>query len=224
MENKFYIAEFPRETEFAEAYPTGGATYDYDRFDSCPLCGERVSGCYWVPPREVVLTKRKVPDFLYTYCDNAPFVISPKALHVIQEAGLTGIKCAEEIEHVRFQRKSKKEDVIPRFYHIELERSRVTVNHEKSIIHYGKSRRTHTCALCRQVPAMFDFTRRMVFNVDAYEGYDIFHIYELGSVAIVSQRFVDVCRENGLTNLHVTPAEIYGQWAAAYFLDGDEDA
>lgn len=223
MENKFYIAEFPRKTEYAEAYPADNVTYDYDRFVACPLCGERVSGAYWVPPREVILTKRNVPDFLYTYGDNAPFVISPKALQVIRDAGLTGIKCAEEIEHVRFQRRSKKEVVIPRYYHIELERSRITINHEKSIIHYGKSSRTHTCALCRQVPATLDFTRRIVFNAEAYEGYDIFQIYEIGS-AIVSQRFVDVCRENDLTNLHVTPAETYGQWAAAYFLDGDEDA
>lgn len=223
MENHLYITDFPMKTEYAEAYPIKCA-YDYSRFVSCPICAERVSGAYWLPPREVVLTKRNAPDFLYCYSDNAPFVISERALHVIQNAGLTGITHAEEIDIVRFQRKSKKEVVIPKYYHIELARSRITINHEKSVIHYGKSSRTNTCALCRQVPATLDFTRRLAFNADVYEGYDIFHIYELGDTAFVSERFVEICRKNNLTNLHVTKAEMYGQEIASYFLDGDEDA
>ena len=224
MENNLYIVDDRRQTEYAEGALSTTPQYDYDRFDSCPLCGERVSGAYWMPPREVILTKRKVPDFLYTLDSEAPFVISHKALTAIQNAGLTGIINVEEVEIVRFQRKSKKEDVIPRYYHIELARSRITINHEKSIISYGRSSRNHTCPLCRQVDATYDFTRHLAFNVDAYEGYDIFHIYELGGTTFVSQRFLDVCRENGLTNLQVTLAQNYGQEIAAYFLDGDEDA
>ncbi len=224
MENNLYIADHPRQTEYAEAYPTLNCNYDTSKVVRCPLCNNCVSAGYWMPPREVVLTKRKVPDFLYCYSGNAPFVISERALNVIRNAGLKGITHAEEIELTRFQRKSKTEVEIPKYFYIELKRSRITVNHEKSVIQYGKSSRTHTCPLCRQVPATFDFFRRLAFNVDAYEGYDIFHIYELGDLALVSQRFVDVCQKNNLTNLHITPTEQYGQWAAAYFLDGEEDA
>ena len=60
--------------------------------------------------------------------------------------------------------------------------------------------------------------------MEDYEGYDIFHTYELGNAVLLSQRFVDFCIENDLTNLHCSIAEQYMQWASAYFLDGDEDA
>lgn len=224
MYPQLYIVDYPRKTaKYAEAYPID-CNLDYDKTMRCPLCGHYVSSAYWTSPREVVLTSRKVPDFLYDYSGSSPFVISDRAVQVLKEAGITGIVNAEEIDHVRFQRKSKKEDVIPRYFYIDLARSRITINHEKSVIRYGRSKYEYTCELCRQIPYTYDFTRHLSFNMDVYEGYDIFQIYEMGNAVFVSQRFMDVCNENHLTNLHVTAAENYGQWAAAYFLDGDEDA
>ena len=60
--------------------------------------------------------------------------------------------------------------------------------------------------------------------MEAYEGYDIFQIYELGDQVFLSRRFVELCEEKGLTNLHCTIASRHGRWAAEYFLDGNEDA
>lgn len=160
---------------------------------------------------------------LYAYCDNAPFVISEKALCEISRAGLKGIICAEEIETVRFQRKTKKERVIPKYFHIELARSCITINHQKSKIVYGNQSGI-ACPLCRQIPATYDFCRSLSFCMDFFEGYDIFQIYELGETVFLSQKFVDFYRNSTLSNLHFTPAEKYGAWEASYFLDGNEDA
>lgn len=223
MEDMLYIVDWPRKTEFAETAPID-VEYDYTRVKRCPHCGEIASGAYWMPPREVVLTKRKCPDFLYTYSGTTPFVISEKAATIIQQAGLTGITSIEKIEKVRFQRKAKNNTLIPQYYFLELEQSRVTINHAKSNINYSYSSDRKACPLCRQVPATYDFFRSLSFHMEAYEGYDMFHIYELGGTVFLSQRFVDVYRESGLTNLHFGPAEKHGRWMAAYFLDGNEDA
>ena len=64
MDEKFYIVDYPKKSDYAEAALIQ-VQYDYTKFDACPQCGRRVSGAYWEKPREVVLTKHKVPDFLY---------------------------------------------------------------------------------------------------------------------------------------------------------------
>lgn len=224
MDNKIYIVEYSlRKTGYAEAAPIS-VDYNYGHTATCPLCGAYVASAPWKRPREVVLTSRKTPDFLYAHCDVSPFLLSENALQKIQNSGLKGILAAEKIEHVRFQRRSKQEAPIPTCYHIELARSKITINHEKSNIVYGQSSDRRQCSLCRQVPATYDFFRKLCLNMDDYEGYDIFYIYELGDAVLLSQRFVDFCKENNLTNLHYTIAEQYMQWASAYFLDGDETA
>ena len=138
MERELYIAIRPLTDKYAEVAILDNEEIDDNVADLCPLCGRRVSGSYWMRPREVVLTSRRVPDFLYCYGGSKPpFLISERALTVIRQEGLTGIKDAQEIEYVRFQRKAKKEVPIPKYYYLELERSRMTINHEKSSIVYG---------------------------------------------------------------------------------------
>lgn len=214
MEQELYIAIRPLTDKYAEVAILDNEEIDDNAADLCPLCGRRVSGSYWMRPREVVLTSRRVPDFLYC-CGGSkpPFLISERALTVIRQEGLTGIKDAQEIEYVRFQRKAKKEVPIPKYYYLELERSKMTINHEKSSIVYGGCQGgaySTACPLCRPVAGTYDEHRHLEFHMEQYEGYDIFHTYELCSTTFLSRRFVDVCRKYRLTNLHFTPAEKYG--------------
>ena len=103
----------------------------------------------------------------------------------------------------------------------------MTINHEKSGIAYGKCRKgdpySRACPLCHPVPGTYDFLRHLEFHTEQSEGYDIFFTSEMGGLALLSQRFVDVCRENGLTNLHFRPATNFLEKEARYFLDGIED-
>lgn len=225
MSDFLFMVDFPHKSSYAETALIE-VDYLYDNYVACPECGRRVTGAYWLPPREVVLTKRVVPDFLYVLTDRAPFVISEKALTVIQNAGLTGILRYEEIEIARFQRKSKTEIPIPKYYHIELAYSRITINHERSVIDHGPASIDHKklCPLCHPVLGTYDFYRKLSLNMNAYEGYDIFHCYEMGEHVFLSQRFIDVCKENNLTNLFYTPSEAFGRELYEYFVDGNEDA
>lgn len=226
MKPEFYIVMDPWKTEYATGELPDNVVFDFDKMERCPLCGAPVSGGYWPRPREVALTNRRVPDFLYSY-SYEPFLISERALAVIQQARLTGIRDVQEIEHVRFQRKGKKEIPIPKYYYLELVQSKMTINHEKSLIAYGKCRKgdpySRACPLCHPVPGTYDFLRHLEFHTEQYEGYDIFFTYEMGGLALLSQRFVDVCQENGLTNLHFRPTAKFLEKEARYFLDGIED-
>ena len=197
--------------------------HDYDRTDRCPQCGAYVSGAYWMQPREVVLTRHKAPDFLYAYCDNVPFVVSERVLDAIQSTGLTGLLRAEEIETVRFQRRPKHEKYLPKYYHIEVARSRMTIDHSNSMIKYGNRKAGPGCPLCRQIPATYDFIRFLSFRMEEYEGFDIFQTYEMNNTLFVSQRFLDMAGKWGLTNLYCTPAEQHGRDLWTYFIDGAEN-
>lgn len=207
MQN-IHIIDISHDNDYAEAAPIP-VEYDYNRFISCPECGRRISGAYWVQPREVVLTKRKTPDFLYNCCDNAPILLSENALTKIVSAGFSGILRAVEIENVRFQRKTKFQTIPPKYYHIELVRSRITVDHSNSKIRYGDIPYEYTCPLCQQIPFTFDAFNCLSLNLDAYEGYDIFQIYELGNAVFLSERLVRFCRAEKMTNLNCVPTQKY---------------
>ncbi len=183
--------------------------YLYDKCEICPQCGRKISGGYWKSPRSVALSKQNLPDFLYIYGGSTAFLISEKALNVINKAELTGISCIEEIEHLQYQRKSKKENPIPKYYYFEVMRSKISIDHEKSKISYGRINENERCTLCNPIAATYDFFKSTIFNTDNYEGYDIFKTYELGDSLILSERFVDVCNKNGLSGLNCILAEEY---------------
>ncbi len=225
MGTDLYIVDYPDKTPYAEAALID-VGHDYAATATCPRCGRYVSGAYWAKPREVVLTKRKMPDFLYAYCDNVPFLLSERALHAIREAGLTGILRAEPIETIRFQRRSSREVTPLQYYHIELMRSAMTIDHGASNIRYGHvpgGSYEQICPLCRPVSGTYDFFRSLAFRMEEYEGQDLFHTYELGDTVIVSGRFVELCKNCGLNNLHYEPVQRHGSRIASYFLDGDEN-
>lgn len=217
MVNNLFVIEYPIETRFAEAAPIP-VKYNYEKCTSCPQCGKLASGAYWMQPREVKLTKHNTPDFLYTVSGNTPFLLSERALEKIRQAGITGLTCAEEIESVSFQRKSKKELAIPKYYYVELVRSPITIDHQNSQITYG-SKYGEKCPLCRQVPRTYDFFRGLAFQGDVENVYDLFHIYELGDTVLLSQRFVDFYRESGLTGLCFVPAKEYGRELTDFLFD-----
>ena len=221
---QLYIVDYPRKSDYAEAGLNTPINYDYDRITRCPRCNQYVSGGYWLRPREVALTRHKAPDFLYFYGDNVPFVVSERVLEAIRSAGLTGLLAAEEIETIRFQRKPKQEKYLPKYYHVEVARSRITIDHARSVIKYGNRKDGPGCPLCRQVPATYDFIRSLTFHMEEFEGYDIFQVYEMGNILFLSQRFIDMVQALGLTNLHCKSAEKHGEQAWKYFLEGDENA
>lgn len=208
MISQIYICEIPETPKYAEAEAAEG-TYDFDVFEKCPKCSRRVSGGYWKKPHIVDISKRKLPDFMYIYGGTGTFLVSERVLNTFRQNQLTGILLAEEIDEIRFRGKALNSQSIPRYYSLKLARSFVSIDHEKSEILYGDYHEEQVCPLCNPKGATKDFFRSLHMNMDCYEGYDIFTIYELGEATFVSQRFVDFCEQNGFTNLRATSIENY---------------
>ena len=74
------------------------------------------------------------------------------------------------------------------------------------------------CTLCNNVPATRNFIHYLSLNMEKFEGYDIFQVYEMGERVFISKRFLDFCQKNKLTNLYCRPAEIYCKKEVEYFL------
>lgn len=213
METQIYVVEQPDGyyAEDACLLSTEMKHGDEPQF-VCPRCGAWVSGRSWLRPRKIVLTSRRIPDFFYVWGPSVPFLLSERALKVIQEAGLTGIQNVEPIDEARFLRKSKKEVPIPQYYHFELPFSMITMDQERSIIGYGSGvTEAQICPLCNPYGRSKNGYYGVAFHMENFEGYDIFHTFENCSTVFVSQRFVDVCRAHGLTNLHVCPIQDWGK-------------
>lgn len=212
-----FIVTYPQIAKYAETAPvlTGNdaSLYDFDQIERCPQCGQVISGARWIPPRKIVLTSRKVPDFLYTYGSSTPFLLSAKAFAEIRNAGLTGIKFAEPIDHARYLRKSKKEVAIPNYYYIEVEKSRITIDQDQSVTEYCESPTYTKCPLCCPVPGARMAVRNLHWNMEEFEHYDIFQTYEMRKTLFVSKRFVEFCKDKGLTNLHCCPSS---EWKFGY--------
>ena len=218
MDDSFFIVEYPDDPKYAEDAALLSDEwvphYDYDRYDRCPRCGKIVSGPFWLPPRKIVLTSRKVPDFFYLAGANVPFLISENALRGIREAGLTGIKSAEPIDYARFLRQAKKEVSIPNYYLIEVERSIITIDQERSVVEYKESEGSTQCPLCHPVHGTSMAAKNLHWNMEGFENYDIFKTYEMCSTLFVSKRFVEFCRDHNYSNLHCCPAS---EWKLGHF-------
>lgn len=171
--------------------------YDFSLIERCPICGTPVSGGKWVEPKKVVLSGKKAPDFLLCIPPDVHYLLSERAMEAVRSYGITGIIKAEKIQDVAYKRHGTLK--APDYYQLTIERSRVTINHQVSIIQYMMSHSTRTCPLCRQVPALYDSIGKLQLNLEQYEGYDIFHIYELGNCVFLSQKFVDMCKQEKLT-------------------------
>lgn len=206
---RIYICEIPETTKYAEAEAAEGTVYDFDVFEKCPECGRPVSGGYWKRPHIIDINKRKLPDFMYIAGGTGTFLVTERVLNAFRQNQLTGILSAEEIDVIQYRGQPLNSQSNPRYYSLKLARSFASIDHERSEILYGDYYEEKRCSLCNPKGATKDFFRRLEMNMDRYEGYDIFTIYELGEATFVSQRFVDFCEHNGFSNLRATPIENY---------------
>ncbi len=198
MDNKgiIYNVIYPKNAKFAEAEAIN-PEYNYRKFDKCPSCGRRVSGCKWMGKKEIKLSKKNLPDFLYIYGGaDTPFLVSKRALDVLRENEVSGILKAEPLDVVRL----KKEVLDVKYYTLNLQREPYPIDHQRSKIVYGDNLHAR-CSVCDPIGRTKDIIVELYFKSDVTVSYDIFKIYDLGDSVFLSERFTDVCRKNGLTGL-----------------------
>jgi len=198
MDQNMFIAVYPPGKKYAWGEVVENSVYDENQIALCPLCKQYVSGMKWIGEKILELRGRKnIPDFLYSYGTETPFVISERALAVLKENGIKGIINTEKIDKIII----KKEPVNYTFYAMELERYEMPIDHARSKILFGKSHPELKCKLCNPFGRTKNFIFELYFDDKAKVDADIFHIYEMGSTIFLSERFIKICQENQLTGL-----------------------
>ena len=196
--DKIYRVFFPPKSLYAEA-DVVNPIYSNTGVAKCPLCARVVSGQTWLSPKTIRINKKKKPDFLYGYGFDMPFLVSKKFIECYQKSNLSGILNSTPIDSIKY----KNTEIEDNYFHINVERLNISIDHNKSKISYGKEFVGKKCLCCNSMNRTIDFIQSLVLNLKNYTGTDIFKIYELGDAVFVSQQFIDFCNQYSLSNIFV---------------------
>ena len=198
MKLNTYIAIYPTTSKYAWGEVVD-PIYDENNVSLCPVCNGLLSGMKWIGEKKLEIRGRKnIPDFLYAYGINSPFVISEKALTVLKENGIKGITDTEKVDRIIV----KKEIINQTFYIMTLERCIFPIDYTRSKIVFGTEFHPEKkCKLCNPFGRTKDFILGLYFDRKTDVDMDIFYTYEMGDTVFLSERFVMVCQENNLTGL-----------------------
>ena len=185
----------------------------------CPFCGRRVTGGRWIHPKNIRLTKKAEPDILPGDGINGYFLVSENFMQKYKESGLTGILSFDKIDEVNPSRKGGV--VKNNYYSVEIARSMIAINLEKCDISFGNIDESKICPQCNPAGATMDFIRKLAFNMENDEGYDIFRIYGMGEAVFFSERFIRFCEEEKISNLSYLKLDEPDPWMDTLF--GDDD-
>lgn len=217
---RIFVCTIPDNSKFAEGMAAEDSNYNADQVERCPLCGKPVSGMRWEKPRVLELTGKRLPDFLYMYGADSMFAISEAVYNKMQTMQWNGILSFDKIDKIVLKSKSNAAAKEPVYYQINVKRSRITLDHQKSQISYGETE-AQRCDLCNPVPATYDFFRGIQFYMDGFEGYDVFKTYEMGDIMFFSERFVDFCLQNKFTNFSYASIDEYGRDISDFLFEDD---
>ena len=197
MSANIYIAIEPEKQKYTEGLAED-VEYDESQTPRCPKCHAPIAGMKWVGDKKVSITKKPLPDFLYIYGGAAlPFLVSEKAMNCLLENGITGIEKYEPINSFFI----KKAEKTLNYYDLSITRLDLPIDHEKSQINYGTVHPEQICELCNPKGCTKDFIFSLHLKNESAPECDIFHIYEMGSTAFLSERFIKVVEDNKLTGL-----------------------
>lgn len=201
-----YVAVPQKKYIFAQAM-SYREKYDYNQYETCPRCGRRLSGGKWIGEKSITVGKKKLPDFLYIAGGaDLPFLLSERAYNTLSRNGITGIVNAEKIHKVL----RNGEELTEKFFDLSVLRCDCPVDDERSKIAYAAANpERKPCDLCTPAGRIADFVFSLSFKPEVTVSADIFTTYQTGGMLFLSERFVTVCDEYGLTGLNYQPIHRY---------------
>ena len=178
---------------FAYCEPTDDASYSHPT-PKCPVCGSTVGPLQWDEPRKVIFSKPKYGDLVY----GLKFLVSEKFKNLYENSDLKGIIEFIPVEIVKVRYLKQLSTEIPIYYSVRLIYSFARVDKNRSYITGHPDERY--CSLCKPFGTTIDVIKGIYIDETNWGGEDIFHLHEIGSI-FISQKFVDFCLINELTNL-----------------------
>ncbi len=180
-------------------HPTGFETGDAPR---CPKCGGAIGMRESLPPFRVEVAvhgKEGAGDFVE--CPGGDLLISERMAAAIRSEGLTGLHGFRPVDVVKMNARAKRIG-LPRYLLVEATYGRAAVDEARSRL---RRREPLSCVECRD-PGL-DGIYGFWIEPGTWDGLDVFRPRGYQGEVVVSERFADLVRRHGFTNIKLTPTE-----------------
>lgn len=202
---RFYALErFPRgdaETCYGkeEGYGVGDAA-------SCPVCSATVSMLTWLPPFRVDLELhgKNFGDFAFAPGADS-ILVTQKFRDVYHDRNLSGLSGFDVVEVLQVKSRKRVLPAPPKYFRVSVKYGNPALDLTASGFQWHEPPK---CTYCREASTIR--WERLVLEEGTWSGEDIFCPRGLSGIDMVSQRFKDVCEQNGITNAVFRPAELAG--------------
>ena len=192
-DTKFAFCDIPDDTQTADFCPT------------CPECRAAIGSRQWLEPRRVILSKPKYGDFV----SGLRFLVSERVKAAYKQSVLKGIKAFVPVEVAKVRYLRKTSPLPPQYYALDLTYSFARIDNEKSLVKWYEPEPEKICPLCNPCGAIKKEVNGIYIDDTNWEGEDIFHLHETGSIVYASQKFVDFCLECEFTNFRYINTKDY---------------
>ena len=162
----------------------------------CPKCGSAIGKLRCAEPIKVILSKPKYGDFVY----GLELLVSDKFKNAYENDNIKGITKFKHVDVIKIRYLGKKSLLPPPYYAIEVVYRYARIDLQKSNIK-GSEISSRYCDLCYPFRFSWDEINSIYIDDTNWAGEDIFHMHEMGSAIYLSQKFVNFCKKNELTNL-----------------------
>lgn len=172
-------------------YNTGNAKY-------CIECGNPITMLEWLPPYEIIVSKKKLGDFIFGIY--VGFVVSGMLRDKLEKANLKGLTNFKKVD-LYYRNKRLAEE----YYYPEITLLTAFID-----IGRIKFEEKNLCSVCQKGSSIFSEIDGITFINLAEINVDVFFTTAIGqSTIIVSQSFKDFIEKNAFTNLNLIEASNY---------------
>jgi hypothetical protein len=202
-EPQFYVLErelfgpFDTDSMQADGTETGG-------FPSCPACGAELGMLEWLPPFRVELEVRGRAPGDYTLTPGGKAVVSERFVKAFQSEKLSGVLSFEPVRIVKAVRRraGPRLGPIPPYFLMQVCFGRGALDDARSLL---RRERPVDCTECRRTN--LDGIYGFKIEPGTWQGEDIFRPRGFQSDFVVSERFTQLVKDHGLTNVKLIPTE-----------------
>lgn len=185
--------------DYKEGDPVGPAP-------TCPGCGGFIGSLQWLPPYRGELECWGVEYADVIYGSGDCFLVTERFRAVYEKSGLRGLSGFDPVVIRRVIRRGKVKGEIPKYYRVEVCRSRAAVDWHQSGAVWDVF---PTCDECRVNGRGLRRSERIVLEAGSWSGEDVF--MPRGATYLVTARFRDVCLSHDINHVTFVPIEQYWQ-------------
>lgn len=191
--------------------------YSVDNFIyKCPFCGREKINYFYPEQHIAVFNKNKIGDFSYDVTSYGDITISEKVVEMLTKYKIKGVLDMKEYLFVETKRREKidlklfeaKLIYLPNYWKYVIDDR---LDDMRSTNIRRKDAAEIECIHCEGIYSCYRLSKKAKVYIDNLKeiDYDIFITMDQASDIIVSERFVEACKKENLTNILDKLVEVY---------------